>query len=68
MLTEDFDNREGLRKNVITFREVYEAWHRNTQDGVLSEATAKASFHSMEIYMLPNIIIDSTAKESASRA
>ena len=52
---EDFDNREGLRKNVITFREVYEAWHRNTQDGVLSEATAKASFHSIEIYMLPNI-------------
>ena len=52
---EEFDNREGLRKNGITFCEVYEAWHRNTQDGVLSEATAKASFHSMEIYMLPNI-------------
>ena len=52
---EAFDNREGLRKNNITFREVYEAWLRNTQDGVLSEATALSSFHSMDIYMLPNV-------------
>lgn len=51
----EFHNREGIRKNDIIFRTVFEQWHRNTQDGVLSEATALSSFHSMDIYMLPNI-------------
>ena len=52
---EEYHNRSGLRKNDITFFEVYQQWHRNTQDGVLSKATADASFHSMEIYTIPNL-------------
>ena len=50
----DYRNRDGIRKNNITFFEVYRQWHRNTQDGVLSKATADASFHSMDIYTIPN--------------
>ena len=52
---EEFFNREGIRSNNITFSEVYEQLHRNTQDRILSDTTAKSSFHSMDIYMLPNI-------------
>ena len=52
---EEFWNREGIKNNGITFREVYEQWHRNTQDRILADATSKSSFHSMDIYMLPNI-------------
>lgn len=52
---EEFWNREGIKDNGITFREVYEQWHRNTQDRILADATSKSSFHSMDIYMLPNI-------------
>ncbi len=52
---EEFHNREGIRKNNIKFREVYDGWHRNTQDRVLSDATALSSYHSMDIYILPNI-------------
>ena len=52
---EGFWNREGIKNNGITFREVYEQWHRNTQDRILADATSKSSFHSMDIYMLPNI-------------
>ena len=48
-------NRRNLRRNRITFREVYEQWHENTQDGIMSEETALASFRSMDIYMLPNL-------------
>lgn len=51
---ENYSNAEGIRKSGITFREVYEEWHRSTQDGILSEATASASFHSMGVYALPN--------------
>lgn len=50
----DYHNRDGIRKNSITFYEVYQQWHKNTQEGVLSKATADASFHSMDIYMIPN--------------
>ena len=50
----DYRNRDGIRKNNITFFEVYQQWHRNTQNGVLSKATADASFHSMDIYTIPN--------------
>ena len=51
---EDYRNRDGIRKNDITFLEIYQQWHRNTQDSVLSKATADASFHSMDIYAIPN--------------
>lgn len=50
-----YNNRDGIRANDITFRTVFEQWHLNTQDGVLAEATSKSSFHSMDVYLLPNI-------------
>lgn len=52
---EEYQNRRGIPKSTITFAEVYEKWFAFTQDGVLSENTSKSSFHSMDIYMLPNI-------------
>ena len=51
---EGYSNSQAVRKNNISFQQVFEEWHRNTQDGILSEATASASFHSMDVYTLPN--------------
>ena len=45
---QEFENREGIRKNSITVREVYEQWYRNTQDGVLAENTSASAFHSIQ--------------------
>lgn len=50
---EDYNNNRGIRKNDITFYEVYLKWQANTQNGVLSDNTAKSSFHSMDIYAIP---------------
>ena len=52
---QEFENRDGIRKNNITVREVYEQWYRNTQEVVLAKNTSSSAFHSMDIYVLPNI-------------
>ena len=50
-----YENRNGIRKQEITFREVFQRWFANTQEGVLSEQTAITSYNAMNIYILPNI-------------
>ena len=48
---EDFQN--GTSETTQTFREVYQQWFTNTQEGILADNTSKSIRHSMEIYPLP---------------
>jgi hypothetical protein len=52
---EEYRNAFNIRKNPITVNQVYEQWYRNTQEEILSKATSKSSYHSMNIYVLQNI-------------
>lgn len=51
---DEYVGRTGASKTNITFYEVFQQWHRNTQAGILSAATAESSFHSMDVYTIPN--------------
>ncbi len=53
ILAEEEDFHNGTSEINQTFREVYQQWFANTQEGVLADNTSKSIRHSMEIYPLP---------------
>jgi len=53
ILAEEEDFQNGTSEINQTFREVYQQWFANTQEGVLADNTSKSIRHSMEIYPLP---------------
>lgn len=55
ILHEEEDCENGIGRREITVSEVFSEWFANTQEGVLSEATAGSSYHAMNIYVLPNL-------------
>ena len=48
-------NREGIRRNDITFYDVFRNWHTYTQDGVKSLNTARSRALQIDVYVIPNI-------------